>query len=78
MKAPEPIEKGVYLFTPSVEGVNTGMRVAPVKICNGGKFKVGVANANPCELVSLPRDVPIGTVGRAELMSFDQVKLKME
>ncbi len=38
MKALETIEKGVYLFTPSVEGVNAGMRVAPVKICNRGKF----------------------------------------
>ncbi len=78
MKAAEMVEKGVYLSMPSVEGAQAGMKVYPVKVCEGGKFKVEVTNNNRCESVSLPRDVPIGTIGRAELMSFDQVKLKME
>ncbi len=39
MKAVETVEKGVYLFTPSREGVSAGIKVSPVKINAEGKFK---------------------------------------
>ncbi|MCP4460887.1 MAG: hypothetical protein GY816_23135, partial [Cytophagales bacterium] len=78
MKASESLEKGVYLFTPSFEGIQAGLKVSPVKICKARKFKVEVINPNKGESISLPWDVPIGTVGRAELKSFDQVRLKLE
>ncbi|MCP4473145.1 MAG: hypothetical protein GY821_00930, partial [Gammaproteobacteria bacterium] len=78
MKAAESVEKGIYLFTPSAEGVNAGVKVAPVKINAEGRFKVEATNRDCRGSVSLPRDAAIGTVGKAELISFNQMKLTLE
>ncbi|MCP4474749.1 MAG: hypothetical protein GY821_09345, partial [Gammaproteobacteria bacterium] len=56
MKAAESVEKGIYLFTPSGEGVNAGVKVAPVKINAEGRFKVEATNRDCRGSVSLPRD----------------------
>ncbi|MCP4474731.1 MAG: hypothetical protein GY821_09245 [Gammaproteobacteria bacterium] len=78
MKAAESVEKGRYLFTPSAEGVNAGVKVAPVKINAEGRFKVEATNSDCRGSVSLPKDAAIGTVGKAELISFNQMKLTLE
>ncbi|MCP4459759.1 MAG: hypothetical protein GY816_17310, partial [Cytophagales bacterium] len=54
------------------------IKVAPVKINAEGRFKVEATNYDCRGSVSLPKNVSIGTVGKAELMSFGQMKLTME
>ncbi|MCP4486406.1 MAG: hypothetical protein GY820_03670, partial [Gammaproteobacteria bacterium] len=78
MKLPECNEKGAYLFTPSDEGQAAGLRQSSVLLNKSGQFRLKVANCSMQQLLSVPRNTIVGTIGKAHLMDVDQFRVEVE
>ncbi|MCP4488249.1 MAG: hypothetical protein GY820_13140 [Gammaproteobacteria bacterium] len=77
MKVPDCKSKGAYLFTPSEEGIATGLRQELIQMGRKGNFTLPVRNDSAQTPIQVHKQVTVGTIGKAHLFSYDQFRTEV-